>query len=210
MRFRTSEHPMFRHEKSPRVAVSALILLGASLSACGGESKSQAVYLSDTNRDYAEKQTEGFDEESGSFSPDGLRFKASVCRDFDLTPETKELGHQDLARFLGQRGYEVKTHRAREDLVYMEVTRKGQQPIRLRVAILEDSVTAGRSLHEAILEHGPGAWGVHRGNIAVLAPIGSTQKIVYFAALSKLACWGELMLAGRDDAFAIPGGYREL
>ena len=81
--------------------------------------------------------------------------------------------------------------------------------MRLRVAILPDAPAAGRDLHEAILQHGTGSWGVHRGNLAVLAPIGDPDEIVSFAAKTKLACWGVLTLAGRDDSFVTPGGYFE-
>ncbi|MDF2698430.1 MAG: hypothetical protein K0S65_6814, partial [Labilithrix sp.] len=55
-----------------------------------------------------------------------------------------------------------------------------------------------------------GSWGIHRANIAVLAPPGSVPDILAFVGKTKLACWGVLTVAGRDDAFVVPGGYREL
>jgi hypothetical protein len=31
-----------------------------------------------------------------------------------------------------------------------------------------------------------------------------------FALKTRLACWGVLTVAGRDDDFVVPGGYTEL
>jgi hypothetical protein len=115
----------------------------------------------------------------------------------------------DLESFLTRQGFQVRAGHARRDLVYLDVSGNGFHEHRLRVAILDDNAQAGRELHEAILEHGPGAWGVHRGNLAVLAPIGSVSQVVFFSTRSKLACWGEVMVAGRDDTFVLAGGYRE-
>jgi hypothetical protein len=61
-----------------------------------------------------------------------------------------------------------------------------------------------------LLEHGSGAWGVHRSNLAVLGPAGSHADDVTFAAKTKLACWGVFTIAGRDDTFVVPGGYTEI
>ncbi|MCB9589724.1 MAG: hypothetical protein H6718_30195 [Polyangiaceae bacterium] len=182
--------------------------LGSALLGCGGPS--QAVYLTETNRGYARENTEGFDEESGSMKPGGVRLNAKACEGYDLQPDYKSLSYQELVQFLQQRGFKVKVTQRRSDLVYLDLTGKGDSVVRLRVATLGDAQEAGRDLHQAILEHGPGTWGVHRSNLAVLGPIGNTEKVVYFAVRSKLACWGELMIAGRDDLFVIPGGYQEL
>jgi hypothetical protein len=86
----------------------------------------------------------------------------------------------------------------------------GEIPARLRVAVLPNAQLAGRELHEALLEHGPGSWGVHRSNLAVLAPIGSPDQVVAFATKTQLACWGVITTSGRDDTFVITGGYTEL
>jgi hypothetical protein len=61
-----------------------------------------------------------------------------------------------------------------------------------------------------MLQHGAGSWGVRRSNLAVLGPIGTMQDDLAFAGKTKLACWGVFSMAGRDDTFAVPGGYREL
>lgn len=142
--------------------------------------------------------------------PGEVRIKAEACTGFDLEPDYASLDYASLVQFLQQRGFKVKVTKRRSDLVYLDLSGKGKSVVRLRVAILGSAQEAGRDLHEALLQHGPGTWGVHRSNLAVLGPIGNTEKVVYFAVRSKLACWGELMLAGRDDLFAIPGGYQEL
>jgi hypothetical protein len=128
-----------------------------------------------------------------------------------MKPEYTILDEGSLMRFLQARGYELRRVRARSDLVYVDVMNSGgQQPVRLRVAVLPNAQAAGRDLHEALLEHGPGSWGVHRSNLAVLAPIGSPEQVVAFATKTQLACWGVLTTAGRDDTFVITGGYTEL
>lgn len=139
-----------------------------------------------------------------------LRFKPSVCRGESLKPEFEPLTEESLARFLRAKGYEVRRIRARSDLIYLEIRHSNGTDLRLRIAILKDANAAGRELHEAILEHGPGSWGFHRSNLAVLAPIGSLGQIISFATDSKVACWGVVTAAGLDDTFVIPGGYTEL
>jgi hypothetical protein len=138
-----------------------------------------------------------------------MRLKASVCNGESLRPEYFRLTEDALVTFLSAHGFQSQTVRARSDLLYVDVTNAADHPVRLRVAILPNAPAAGRDLHEAILQHGTGSWGVHRGNLAVLAPIGDPDEIVSFAAKTKLACWGVLTLAGRDDTFVTPGGYFE-
>jgi hypothetical protein len=138
-----------------------------------------------------------------------MRLKASVCNGESLRPEYSRLTEDALVTFLSAHGFQSQTVRARSDLLYVDVTNAADHPVRLRVAILPNAPAAGRDLHEAILQHGTGSWGVHRGNLAVLAPIGDPDEIVSFAAKTKLACWGVLTLAGRDDTFVTPGGYFE-
>lgn len=143
--------------------------------------------------------------------PDGLRFKAGLCSGEDLRPDGRTLDEGNLIEFLARQQLDVRIERPRSDLVYLNVTGAGTDaPVRLRVAILKNASEAGRELHEAILQHGPGSWGVHRSNLAVLGPIGSVADDLTFAAKTKLSCWGMFMSAGRDDTYAVPGGYREL
>jgi hypothetical protein len=144
--------------------------------------------------------------------PGAMRLHTDVCNGMaELRPEFKTLTENDLIGFLKTQGFNTRSIRARSDLVYVEITNPpGGGIVRLRVAILPSPYEAGTELHEAILQHGAGSWGVHRSNLAVLAPIGSTNQIVGFAVKTKLACWGVLTLSGRDDDFVVPGGYTEL
>jgi hypothetical protein len=143
--------------------------------------------------------------------PEGLRFRAGLCGNEDLRPDGRTLDEGNLLEFLARQQLDVRIERPRSDLVYLNVTGAGSEtPVRLRVAILKGADEAGRELHEAILQHGPGSWGVHRANLAVLGPIGSLSDDLTFAAKTKLSCWGMFMTAGRDDTYAVPGGYREL
>jgi hypothetical protein len=139
------------------------------------------------------------------------RIRPEVCDNVaENRPEQNRLDEKALIGFLQRQGYEVRPSRARPDLVYLDVTnRGGGEGVRLRVAVLDDANAAGKDLHNAILQHGPGSWGVHRGNLAVLAPIGSMDQILEFAGRTKLACWGVLTVAARDDDFVVPGGYME-
>jgi hypothetical protein len=141
----------------------------------------------------------------------GVRLRASVCEGVDLRPDHRLLEAEEFIRFVRAQGLEVRVATDRGDLVYADVINAGtQNALRFRVAVLPDAGAAGRDLHLALLQHGSGAWGVHRANLAVLAPAGSLDDVVGFAARSKLACWGVLTVAGLDDTFVIPGGYTEL
>lgn len=146
----------------------------------------------------------------GSVTPGEARLKASVCNGESLKPEFEPLDEAALVSFLTAHGYRTRSVRARSDLVYVDVLNAASHVVRLRVAILPNPPAAGLELHEAMLQHGPGSWGVHRSNLAVLAPIGSPDEVLSFAVKTKLACWGVLTMAGRDDTFVTPGGYVEL
>jgi hypothetical protein len=177
-----------------------LAFLPVMITSCGG---APPVYLA-TGGGNAESLVDG------PLAPGRMRLKASVCSGESLRPEYTRLTEDALVTFLTAHGFQSRTERARGDLVYVDVTNAASHPVRLRVAILPNAPSAGRDLHEAILEHGPGSWGVHRSNLAVLAPIGEPDEILAFAAKTKLACWGVLTIAGRDDTFVAPGGYFEL
>ncbi|HEY2407209.1 MAG TPA: hypothetical protein VGI10_14465 [Polyangiaceae bacterium] len=138
-----------------------------------------------------------------------LRLRPEACQGIELRPDYSQLRVQNLIAFLQSGGFEVKETRARGDLSYLDLMSSGG-PVRLRVATLDSAGAAGRDLHQAILEHGPGSWGVHRSNLAVLAPIADIDDMLAFALKTRLACWGVLTVAGRDDSFVVPGGYTEL
>ena len=99
---------------------------------------------------------------------------------------------------------------SKPELYYVFVRVPGAaQPVPLRVANLASADAAGQALYDGILARGSGAWGVHRSNLAVLGPNGRNADDIVFAAITKLACWGTLTIAGGDDAVGLPGGYTE-
>ncbi|MCL2725587.1 MAG: hypothetical protein FWD69_14230 [Polyangiaceae bacterium] len=140
------------------------------------------------------------------------RLRPTVCEGIDMKPDYTTLDEQSLVAFLKTRGLPLRIERARADLFYVEVQINPDRNEwgRLRVAILGSPSQAGQELHEAMLAHGKGWWGIHRSNLAVLAPDGSVPDIIAFIGKTKLACWGVLTIAGSDNAFVVPGGYREL
>ena len=147
---------------------------------------------------------------TGALEPGVARLKPEVCHDVpEDKPESEMLDASALVSFLERQGLHANVIRERPDLAYVDVTGVGADPVRLRVAILPSAYAAGNDLHHAILQHGPGSWGVHRSNLAVLAPIGSMDQIVGLAGRTKLACWGVLTVASLDDDFVVPGGYME-
>jgi hypothetical protein len=150
-----------------------------------------------------------------SDGPASLRLRPEVCDGFDLRPDYGTLNEASFIRFLQQQHYDVQVQRQQveakdRELDYVFVTIPGiAQPVPLRVAVLPSADDAGRSLLEGVLQRGSGSWGVHRANLAVLGPTGSTTDDIAFAATTKLACWGTFTVAGTDDAFVVPGGYAE-
>jgi hypothetical protein len=144
-------------------------------------------------------------------SPASLRFKPGLCDASELVPDGKLLTEENIITFLNKQQLDVRVERPRSDLIYLMVTGAGTDvPVRLRVAILKNADEAGLELHEALLQHGPGSWGVRRSNLAVLGLTGSLVDDLTFAAKTRLSCWGMFMTAGRDDTYVVPGGYREL
>jgi hypothetical protein len=150
-----------------------------------------------------------------SDDPVSMRFRPEVCEGFDLHPDYGTLNEASFVRFLQQQHFDVQIQRQQVDakdreLDYVFVSIPGiASPVPLRVAVLPSADDAGRSLLEGVLQRGPGSWGVHRSNLAVLGPTGSSGDDVAFAAATKLACWGAFTVAGTDDAFVVPGGYAE-
>jgi len=139
------------------------------------------------------------------------RFRPGVCAGEELEPSYARLDENQVVQFLERQRVDVQIERPRADLVYLVVSGGGStRPVRLRVAILANADQAGRDLHEAILQHGEGSWGVHRSNVAILGPIAAEEDALAFAAQTKLACWGVFTIAGRDDTFVVPGAYTEL
>jgi hypothetical protein len=143
-------------------------------------------------------------------APGRVRFRASLCQGIDLRPEAGPIDETSLVAFLRAHGAKVRTERARSDLVYVELAGMGADPpIRLRVAILADADAAGVELHRALREHGAGAFGVHRANLAVLGPRGAWSDVVALAGRTRLPCWGVFTVTGDESAFVLGGAYAE-
>ncbi len=182
------------------------IVLGLLAAGCGPEVLLNVTDNSDwkayvSNRD-------GGSASAGELA--SLRFRDGLCDAPALIPERNQLNENHIIAFLQKQGVDVRVERQRTDLVYLNVTGVGtKNPVRFRVAILKSREEAGRELHEGILQHGEGSWGLHRANLAVLGPIGSAEDDLRFAAKLKLPCWGVFTIAGRDDTFVIPGAYIE-
>jgi hypothetical protein len=187
---------------SPRLALAAVALAALAATACGESPPPNAYMTTPGGGDRYAK---------GSLSLGEAHVRPEVCSGMpENRPDPMRLDENALAAFLQRQGFQTSLIRARADLVYLDVTNSGgDRPVRLRVAILNDAQAAGADLHKAILDHGSGSWGVHRSNLAVLGPIGNVDQIMEFAGRTKLACWGVLTVAGRDDDFVIPGGYME-
>ncbi len=145
----------------------------------------------------------------------GFALRPNVCEGFDLHPDYATLNEANLIRFLQQQHYAVQVERQQVDpkqppLTFLFVGVPGAtQTIPLRVAILPTPDDAGASLYDGLITRGRGFWGVRRGNLAVLGPIGSRDEDLEFAAKSKLACWGTLAYADGDDIVVVSGGYAE-
>lgn len=154
---------------------------------------------------------ESFERTPTSPSLGHMRLRADVCTGVDARPVYRPLDADDFIRFLKSQNLEARVVRARHDLVFADVTNAGTRAsVRFRIAILPTAGAAGHELHEALLQHGEGAWGVRRSNLAVLGPNGPLDDVIVLSVRTKLACWGVLMVAGHDDTFVVPGGYTEL
>src|SRR5579884_88544 len=141
--------------------LAMLPLLAVTVVACGESPPPNAYMTTPGGGSQYVKDSEALGE---------VRLRPEACSDVpENKPERTRLGESALAAFLQRQGYEVREARARADLVYFDVTGQGiSEPVRLRVAVLEDAHAAGKDLHNAVLQHGSGSWGVHRGNLAVL------------------------------------------
>lgn len=140
-----------------------------------------------------------------------MHFAAGLCAAGERRPGGELLDVGDFVQFLRGRGAAPRVVVQRGDLTLVEASLGAAQPVRFRVAVLPTADAAGQELHKALLEHGLGAWGVRRSNLAVLVASPSpVDDIVVFAASTKLACWGSLNVAGHDDVYVVPGAHFEL
>jgi hypothetical protein len=189
-----------------RSVLGALVATSTLVVGCGPEATLRVTDGSDWKAYVGDRNGGAPSSDIASF-----RFRSELCSGENLQPESNLLNEEHIIGFLRKQGVDVQVERQRADLVYLNLTGVGtQSPARLRVAILKSMEQAGRELHEGILQHGYGSWGVHRSNLAVLGPIGTIEDDLRFAAKLKLPCWGVFTMAGSDDTFVVPGGYLEL
>lgn len=197
----------------PRFLLPSLVTLSLSLTACGGSGQVGGQVggdLSGVHANASGRSSSSGATHNGEALGETLRLKPEVCKEESLKADFARLDEDSFVAFLRAHGVEgFRKIRARNDLVYVDVG-QGEKTVRFRIAILKTPEEAGHELHEAMLEHGPGSWGVHRSNLAILAPRSRLGDVLSFATETKLACWGVLTYTGLDDTFVIPGGYTEL
>jgi len=144
-----------------------------------------------------------------------LEFRSGVCEGYDLTPDRTTLDEASLVRFLERRNYTVHLEHQPVDpkkppLSFAFMSGRGiTEPIALRIAVLPSTDAAGRALHDALRQRGAGAWGLHRSNVAVLGPMGTTAEAIALVARTQLACWGTPTFADSEGSAVVPGGYTE-
>jgi hypothetical protein len=139
-----------------------------------------------------------------------FKWNPATCQGIDAHAATMPLDPDDFTRFLDKQGTKVAPLKARPDLYWFDFPNgKDNGKVRLRLAVLASSALAGKDLHDSVLDHGPGWWGVRRSNLALLAPKAGLGEALQFALKHKLMCWGIFTYAGRDDAYVVPGPYSE-
>ncbi len=188
---------------------AAILAAGfAALSSCAGRpSGIDYPNLSGVDLDDVVVEPEG--EDGPSIALTKFKFEPTACKGIDLHPIHQPLTYHDLTRWFAARGVTVTPKKARDNLWWYEFS-DDEGSIRLRLAVLDDNEAAAKDLHESLLTHGPGWWGVRRSNLAVLAPKAGLKEAVRFAAKYQLQCWGIFTYAGLDDAYVVGGAYTEL
>jgi hypothetical protein len=142
-----------------------------------------------------------------------MKIAPQACEKIDTHSITAHLNQEDFSRFLETQGVKIEPRKARDNLYWYDFPNNvdgAKNFVRLRLAVLDDQPHASADLHQSILDHGPGWWGVRRGNLAVLAPKASLSVAVAFAIKYKLPCWGMFTYGGLDDAYVVTGPYNEL
>lgn len=146
----------------------------------------------------------------------GFVIKEDACKDIDTHPITQKLSPDDFARYLETQGLKIEPRKARDNLYWFDFpTGEGKDSeknkfVRLRLAVLRDQFAASRDLHESLLDHGPGWWGLRRSNLAILAPKTDLSTALGFALKHKLVCWGMFAYSGTEDVYVVPGPYTQL
>lgn len=192
-------------------ATLACLALAVSATACTGISSGVTYPGELPDPDPALLSPEGESEPSVSLGK--FTFAPSLCEGIDTHTVSGKLTPEDLTRFLEARGASVEPKKARGNLYWFDFPNGEDKPddtVRLRLAVLDSPTAAAKDLHDALLEHGPGWWGVRRGNLALLAPKTSLSRAVAFAVKYKLPCWGMFTVTGTEDAYVVPGPYMDL
>jgi hypothetical protein len=189
-----------------RLSIAVSIALGASLAGCSIR-PSQMPPGPDWGQYVVNRP--------GASGPAARSWRPDVCAQFDLHTDYRTLNETSIVEFLRNQQLGVRVERQAVDpkkpeLIFVFVQAPGSgASVPLRVAILPGADDAGHELYEAMLQRGPGAWGIHRANIAVLGPTGADEEDLAFAARTKLACWGTFSQATLGDVVVVPGGYTE-
>lgn len=191
------------------IALSAFILLTSS--ACIGL-PSGVDYPDHSDVDLGKALVTPEGEPDPSVTLSNFRINPKVCAGFDTHVITQQLEQEDLTRFFASQQQNIEPKKARSDLFWYEFPtskKVSDGVVRLRLAVLKDRTAAAKDLHDTLLQHGPGWWGVRRGNLALLAPKTSLSQALRFAIKTKLVCWGMFTYAGSDDVYVTTGGYSE-
>lgn len=189
-----------------------LILLAFGLTACAGL-ESGIDYPSDLPGDLGPQLLTPENQRDPPLAWNRVKIAPAACDKLDTHTMTGRLNQEDFSRFLEAQGVKIEPRKARDNLYWYDFPNGEPAPknfVRLRLAILQDSPHASADLHQSILEHGPGWWGVRRSNLALLAPRVGLHDALAFALKYKLPCWGIFTYGGLDDAYVIPGPYAEL
>lgn len=187
------------------------LLLAASLALCACYGLGSESHYPDYNTSEVRKSLETPENQPDpSISLGGFKFRESICGQVDTKPVLNKLTQLDFGRFLTSQNEGREPVKARGNLYWYDFPGVDGEMVRLRVAVLDTPEEAAQELHRSLLEHGPGWWGLRRGNLAVLAPKAGLGEAVAFAVKYKLVCWGVFNYSALDDVSVVAGPYAEL
>jgi len=189
------------------LAAAAVALLGTGATGCVGIDAG-VTYPDDSDIDLNDFLLSPEGDPKPSVSLTHFKFAPKTCEGIDRGVVTSDLAQDDLTRFFASRNIKVEAVQARDNL-YWYGFGAGETAVRLRLAILNNPNAAAKDLHDSLVEHGPGWWGLRRGNLAVLAPKAGLGEALRFAVKTRLVCWGLFTYAGVDDVYVAAGGYSE-
>lgn len=195
--------------KQPSSALTLLTVVPLSLLGCLGLRSGIDYPSYDTGEVRAQLLTPE-NQRSPTISLGSFKIKDEVCQGIDTHAVTTVLAQDDFTRFLATQGYKDLPVTARGNLYWFDLPGDGDGVVRLRLAVLDDAKEAADDLHQSLLQHGPGWWGLRRSNLAILAPKAGVAEAMAFALRYKLVCWGAVAMADADDAYVVPGPYAEL